>query len=35
VQPTLQLNGGVDVNDDPSLEHEADQMGERALASGS
>jgi hypothetical protein len=34
VQPTLQLNGGVDVNDDPGLEHEADQMGERALASG-
>jgi hypothetical protein len=35
VQPTLQLNGGVAVNDDPSLEREADQMGERALASGS
>jgi len=34
VQPTLQLNGGVAVNDDPSLEREADQMGERALASG-
>lgn len=35
VQPTLQLNGGVAVNDDPSLEREADQMGERALVSGS
>ncbi|MEB3349299.1 MAG: DUF4157 domain-containing protein [Cyanobacteriota bacterium] len=35
VQPTLQLNGGVAVNDDPSLEHEADQMGERALVSAS
>ena len=34
VQPTLQLNGGVAVNDDPGLEREADQMGERALASG-
>jgi hypothetical protein len=34
VQPTLQLNGGVAVNDDPSLEREADQMGERALARG-
>lgn len=34
VQPTLQLNGGVAVNDDPSLEREADQMGERARASG-
>lgn len=34
VQPTLQLNGGVAVNDDPVLEREADQMGERALAAG-
>ncbi|MEB3317637.1 MAG: DUF4157 domain-containing protein [Cyanobacteriota bacterium] len=34
VPPTLLLNGGVAVNDDPSLEHEADRMGERALASG-
>jgi hypothetical protein len=34
VQPTLQLNGGIAVNDDPSLEREADQMGERALVSG-
>jgi hypothetical protein len=34
VQPTLQLKDGIAVNDDPSLEHEADQMGERALASG-
>lgn len=34
VQPTLQLNGGVAVNDEPALEREADQMGERALAAG-
>jgi hypothetical protein len=34
VQPTLQLSDGIAVNDDPSLEREADQMGERALASG-
>jgi hypothetical protein len=34
VQPTLQLQDGVPVNDDPGLEREADQMGERALASG-
>jgi hypothetical protein len=31
VQPTLQLQDGVPVNDDASLEREADQMGERAL----
>ncbi len=30
VQPTLQLNGGVPVNDDASLEREADLMGARA-----
>ena len=30
VQPTLQLNGGVAVNDDASLEREADLMGARA-----
>jgi hypothetical protein len=30
VQPTLQLNGGVAVNDDASLEQEADLMGARA-----
>lgn len=30
VQPTMQMQG-VDVNDDPGLEHEADVMGERAL----
>jgi hypothetical protein len=34
VRPTLQLQDGVPVNDDPGLEREADQMGERALASG-
>jgi hypothetical protein len=34
VQPTLQRKGGVAINDDPSLEREADQMGERAMASG-
>lgn len=34
VQPNLRLNGGVAVNDDPVLEREADQMGERALAAG-
>jgi hypothetical protein len=34
VQPTLQLSDGIAVNDDPSLEREADQMGERALVSG-
>jgi hypothetical protein len=32
VQPTMQLNGGVAVNDDVSLEHEADLMGAQALA---
>ncbi|HEX9061228.1 MAG TPA: DUF4157 domain-containing protein [Clostridia bacterium] len=30
VQPTMQMQG-MDVNDDPGLEHEADVMGERAL----
>lgn len=34
VRPTLQLNGGVAVNDDPLLEREADQMGARALSRG-
>ncbi|MDY0975954.1 DUF4157 domain-containing protein [Massilia sp. CFBP9012] len=32
VQPTLQMQGGVAVNDDPGLEHEADVMGARALS---
>ena len=32
VQPTMQLNGGVPVNDDVSLEQEADVMGAQALA---
>jgi hypothetical protein len=30
VQPTMQMNGGVPVNDDASLEHEADVMGAAA-----
>jgi hypothetical protein len=34
VQPTLHLQDGVAVNDDPGLEREADQMGEQALARG-
>ncbi|MFM1800006.1 MAG: hypothetical protein RLZZ117_2284 [Cyanobacteriota bacterium] len=34
VQPTLQLQEGIAVNDDPGLEREADQMGAQALASG-
>ena len=31
VKPTLQMKGGVPVNDDAGLEHEADVMGARAL----
>lgn len=31
VQPTMQMKGGVPVNDDQSLEHEADVMGEKAV----
>jgi hypothetical protein len=31
VQPTMRMNGGVPVNDNPGLEHEADVMGERAV----
>jgi hypothetical protein len=31
VQPTLQSKGGVAINDDASLEKEADEMGARAL----
>jgi hypothetical protein len=31
VKPTLQLNGGVPVNDDAGLEKEADEIGEQAL----
>jgi hypothetical protein len=34
VKPTLQLRQGIPVNDDPSLEHEADVMGARALQQG-
>ncbi len=34
VQPTMQMKGDVPVNDDSGLEHEADVMGARALASG-
>jgi hypothetical protein len=32
VRPTMQMKGGVPVNDDAALEREADVMGERALA---
>ncbi|MFZ3018167.1 MAG: DUF4157 domain-containing protein [Gallionella sp.] len=32
VKPTMQMKGGVPVNDDAGLEHEADVMGGRALA---
>jgi hypothetical protein len=31
VQPTMQMKGGVQVNDDQGLEKEADVMGEKAL----
>lgn len=31
VQPTMQMNEGVPVNDDAGLEHEADVMGAKAL----
>ena len=31
VEPTMQLQEGVGVNDDPGLEHEADVMGDKAL----
>ena len=31
VQPTMQLKDGVPVNDDQGLEHEADEMGTKAL----
>lgn len=34
VQPTMQMPGGVAVNDDRSLESEADAMGAQALAAG-
>jgi hypothetical protein len=34
VKPTLQMKGGVRVNDDSGLEHEADVMGAKADASG-
>lgn len=34
VQPTAQMKGGVLLNDDRSLEHEADVMGARALQVG-
>jgi len=30
VKPTMQLTSGVSINDDQGLEHEADEMGERA-----
>ncbi|QNK63917.1 DUF4157 domain-containing protein [Pedobacter sp. PAMC26386] len=31
VQPTMQMKGGVNVNDDQELEHEADVMGAKAF----
>lgn len=31
VQPTMQMKGGVPLNDDKGLEHEADAMGEKAV----
>lgn len=34
VKPTMQMKTGVAVNDDPSLEHEADVMGAHALSNG-
>ncbi len=34
VQPTMQMKGGVPVNDDEGLEREADRMGAMALAAG-
>lgn len=34
VQPTMQMKGGVQVNDDQGLEAEADVMGARALEGG-
>jgi hypothetical protein len=34
VRPTLQMHGGVPLNDDAGLEAEADMMGARALAAG-
>lgn len=34
VRPTLEMKGGVGVNDDAGLEHEADLMGPKALESG-
>jgi hypothetical protein len=33
VQPTMQMKGGIPVNDDKGLEHEADVMGSKALSS--
>lgn len=35
VRPTLQMKGGVSINDDRGLEHEADVMGAKAMAAGS
>lgn len=31
VKPTLQMKGGVNVNDDAGLEKEADEMGKKAV----
>ena len=35
VKPTMQMKGGVNVNDDKGLEREADVMGAKALSEGS
>lgn len=35
VRPTMQMKGGVAVNDDAGLEREADEMGGRAVQTGS
>ena len=34
VKPTVSMNGGVPVNDDPKLEREADVMGAKSLSKG-
>lgn len=34
VRPTLQMKGSINVNDEPSLEQEADDMGQQALQRG-
>ncbi|MGZ5076080.1 MAG: eCIS core domain-containing protein [Methylobacter sp.] len=34
VKPTMQMKDGLDINDDKSLEHEADVMGMKAVSAG-